>query len=109
MTLLHPETAISVHVNTATTLNRGWVTRAACQDAADPDLHFPGGREDSPAYRVQAEAARRVCGTCPVKTACLAWALTHEQHGIWGGTTPGERQELRDDVRTLRDVLAPAS
>lgn len=40
--------------------------------------------------------AKRVCAECPVRAACLDHALTYnEQHGIWGGKTPRERQELQ--------------
>lgn len=36
--------------------------------------------------------AKSVCQTCPVRVACLAWALKNKQEfGIWGGKTPWER------------------
>lgn len=47
--------------------------------AADPELFFA----ESPAG---VEAAKAVCAGCPVKSACLASALTRgEPWGVWGG------------------------
>jgi WhiB family transcriptional regulator, redox-sensing transcriptional regulator len=43
----------------------------------------------------QVDRAKRICGRCPVRAACLAWALaTAEPHGIWGATTPNERRAI---------------
>jgi hypothetical protein len=43
--------------------------------------------------------AIRVCGQCPVRAECLAHALDNgELGGVWGGTTAGKRQRLRDRV-----------
>ena len=66
---------------------------AVCAQA-DPDLFFPErGRPD------MADLAKRVCDTCPLatRTACLEYALTIDEnpHGIWAGTTPGERRPMR--------------
>lgn len=35
-----------------------------------------------------------MCGACPARVACLAWAIEHQPLGIWGGTTPGERRRI---------------
>lgn len=63
---------------------------AACQ-SADPDIFFPV----SDAGPGQAEIARAkgVCSRCPVRARCLEYALsTRQAHGVWGGTTEGERR-----------------
>lgn len=43
--------------------------------------------------------AKASCLTCPVINECLEWALSFDewtdQHGIFGGTTPSERKQLR--------------
>ena len=70
-----------------------WRDRAACRDTT-PELFFPigttGGALD------QIEAARRVCGQCPVTTECLEFALgTNQESGVWGGLTEEERRRLR--------------
>jgi len=36
-----------------------------------------------------------VCRSCVEQEACLDYALKAEPHGIWGGTTEGEREYLR--------------
>ena len=70
-----------------------WRSRGACV-SADPDLFFPVS--SSGAGQRQAETARALCGLCPVRPQCLAFALaTSEAHGVWGGTTEEERRRLR--------------
>ena len=39
--------------------------------------------------------ALAMCTSCPVRDTCLAYALDHEHHGIWGGTLPSQREALR--------------
>ena len=41
------------------------------------------------------EEAKFVCGGCPLRDICLEHAVAHENHGIWAGTTPQERDVLR--------------
>ncbi|MEV0623876.1 WhiB family transcriptional regulator [Nonomuraea sp. NPDC050404] len=69
------------------------MARAACRDA-DPELFFPITWDDRPG-RADDEA-RSICRACPVRPACLDWAVrTGEPDGMWGGTTPAERRLLR--------------
>lgn len=47
--------------------------------------------------------AVQACLRCPVRTACLAYALDHPTDtavGIWAATTPGRRQRLRSTYLT---------
>ena len=68
-----------------------WRGGAACLNY-DPDLFFPEGTA-GPALR-QADQAKRVCQSCPVRTPCLGFALRHGvAFGIWGGTTAEERRQ----------------
>lgn len=70
-----------------------WRTMAACR--RDVTLNFfPGSsRGEKQAAR---EALRR-CQTCPVRIACLQWAVEHkEYYGIWGGTSEAERRRMID-------------
>jgi WhiB family redox-sensing transcriptional regulator len=70
-----------------------WRDDAACLHA-NPDLFFPVGTA-GPALR-QVDRAKRICGTCPVRTPCLAWALDQGiLSGVWGGTTEEERRAIR--------------
>jgi WhiB family redox-sensing transcriptional regulator len=76
-----------------------WRVEAACRDV-DPELFFPVSA--SGASVPQIEEAKQVCRTCPVRAACLRWALERgENAGVWGGTTEDERRS----VRLLRAAL----
>ena len=68
-------------------MNLSWRNRAACR-GVDPDIFFPISDEDA----VQAKA---ICSECPVREACLEWALaTRERDGVWGGATERERRRM---------------
>jgi WhiB family redox-sensing transcriptional regulator len=73
-----------------------WRDGAACL-GADPDLFFPQRGES-------AERAREICARCPVRRACLDYALRNAiTHGIWGGLAERERRVLRTRrLRTMR-------
>ena len=74
-------------------LTGDWRDGAACRHR-DPDLFFPEGTA-GPAIR-QADQAKRLCQSCPVRTPCLEFALRHGlAFGIWGGTTGEERRSIR--------------
>lgn len=55
----------------------------------DPELFHPttGARD--------IEKALEVCGRCDFRAPCGQFALTHDVHGIWGGTTRPTRQEIQ--------------
>lgn len=68
-----------------------WYLDAACKGLAeqgdDPWFDLAPGAE---------QVAKQVCGRCPVASPCLDYALRHRLgYGIWGGTNPQERLELR--------------
>ncbi len=57
----------------------GVVKGSAPHCADDPDLFFA----ESP---VDVELAKSICGSCPVRSACLAGAIDRrEPWGVWGG------------------------
>lgn len=75
-----------------------WVADALCAQV-DADLFHPDKGEAA-----DSRAARMICngdpkrGTqpCPVRQACLDWALeTGARHGVWGGTSARERLAMR--------------
>lgn len=39
--------------------------------------------------------AKNVCNSCMHKNECMEWAIHHENFGIWGGTTPAQRAQVR--------------
>jgi hypothetical protein len=69
----------------------GWGQQAACASRCfDPDWWFASADDELQTV------ARDVCGTCPVRRSCLAYALVaNEPHGIWGGFDESERAWLR--------------
>src|SRR5690625_2822761 len=68
-----------------------WREQAACL-AADPEQFYPEPGDDP-------WEALYVCNQmCTVRDQCLDWALrTNEQIGVWGGTTPSQRQRQRSN------------
>lgn len=77
-----------------------WEHQAVCRRYPDPELWFPVSYESADG-RLQTEAAREICGFCPVRAACLVAALEREGHkkpeyrnGVWGGMTPNQRYNM---------------
>lgn len=67
-----------------------WVKDAMCANAwVNSDIFFADWGE---------EEAVDTCGTCPVQTDCLA-ANLYEKYGVFGGTTPDRRDQLRRNGR----------
>jgi WhiB family redox-sensing transcriptional regulator len=65
-----------------------WRQDAACRDA-DTSIFFPETDDE-------AAAALALCAACPVREACLEFALiTRQDDGVWGGMTETERKRLR--------------
>ncbi len=76
--------------------NLSWRQRGACR-GLDPDVFYPPSDDE-------ADEAKAICATCPVKEPCLEFALdTREAEGIWGGTTARERRRL---LRQRRKIAA---
>jgi len=68
-------------------MNLSWRQRAACR-GVDPDVFYPASDEE-------AEEARSICRVCPVREACLEYALANrERDGVWGGATERERRRM---------------
>lgn len=90
---------------TATGSAMNWRSSAACL-SVDPDLFFPIS-STGPAEN-QIARAKVICAGCRVRRECLEFALTQDQtHGIWGGTTPEDRQ--RDRRRRRRRAAAAST
>lgn len=82
----------------------GWRRHAACR-GEDPELFFPVG-SPGPVLE-QIAAAKALCAKCPVRAACLRFALeTGQGYGIWGGLTEDERRNLRRRERSA--AIRPA-
>ena len=71
------------------------LANALC-NGEDTDMYFPD------IVRFKDNDARiytGLCKNCPVQQVCLEWGLAHERHGIWGGTTPEMRSEIRRQIK----------
>lgn len=69
-----------------------WWSVAACKDA-EPELFFPISATAASSQVVK--RAKLICASCPVRAACLSYALDHRQEqGIWGGLTEEERRRI---------------
>lgn len=80
----------------------GWVdlaALAACR-GFDRDLWFPPSDGPSRPLGDDAGFALALCADCPVRDACLAYALDNCEQGIWGGTGTEDRRLMRR--RTVR-------
>lgn len=73
---------------------------ALCKSTSDPELFFPGHGN-----RAAADRAKAICAACPARVPCLKWGVQYEQDGVWGGTTPRERAQIR---RVQRERLKQA-
>jgi WhiB family redox-sensing transcriptional regulator len=72
---------------TPTTTTTTWRDRAACR-GLDPEIFYPVSDEE-------ADVAKGICAECPVREACLEYALTNrERDGVWGGATERERRRM---------------
>ena len=90
------------------------ISRALCsRGGVDPDQWYPVSATAAAARREAAKAIA-LCTGCLVRTHCLELSLrywTVGQHGIWGGTVPAEREEMRRELieRADRDADRSAS
>jgi hypothetical protein len=66
-----------------------WMDDAACR-GVDPDLWYPDQGDWN-----SSRAAKRICRSCPVRLACLAYAVANgEAFGVWGGLSSNDRRVL---------------
>lgn len=74
---------------------------AACR-GMDAETFFPASDGDD-------SLAKEICASCPVRSACLGFAIEHgERFGIWGGLGEKERARLSAEEReaALREAAA---
>ncbi|WP_169514709.1 WhiB family transcriptional regulator [Actinomadura atramentaria] len=62
----------------------------------DPELHTGPNASETPDERAaREEVAVEVCGMCPLRLACLAYAIdTQPDYGVWGGHTVAQIRAL---------------
>jgi WhiB family redox-sensing transcriptional regulator len=70
-------------------LSPDWRDDALC-------VRYVGEVDFFPARGESTAAAKAVCAACPVRDACLEYALRADIHcGVWGGLSELERRQLR--------------
>ncbi|MCU7826926.1 WhiB family transcriptional regulator [Kitasatospora sp. DSM 101779] len=76
-----------------------WQLQGACR-RSDARLFFHPSGERGRAHDEREEAAKRICGDCPVRAECLAHALSvREPYGVWGGMGEDERRAVMGPAR----------
>ncbi len=107
----HLQEGVSVPLSGLIEPGQGWRAYAECgpdtaelfQPADDEDGTFKELIRDR---RFRERAALNICGSCPVRAACLAYVESVEDRtgetdpGIWGGTTPEDRKRDRQARRS---------
>jgi WhiB family redox-sensing transcriptional regulator len=77
-----------MHLETMTPAPSAWQSQALCAQTG-ADFFFP-----EPGSSVR--EAKRICGMCDMRAACLEYALANdERFGVWGGLSEKERLQLR--------------
>lgn len=83
-----PATILLMHIETITPDDTAWQAQALCAQTG-ADFFFP-----EPGSSVR--EAKRICGMCEMRVACLEYALSNdERFGVWGGLSEKERLALR--------------
>jgi WhiB family redox-sensing transcriptional regulator len=69
------------------TADTSWMAQGTCRDYP-PNVFFPTDG-------VGVEVARKICANCPVREACLEYAVSNRiEHGVWGGTSERGRRRM---------------
>lgn len=77
----------------------------ACVDVGT-EVFYPEDIDGPQGYRYP-ESLERLCGGCIHLRECRDWALLHEDHGYWGGTSSKQREAIRKTQRIgLRNLSA---
>jgi WhiB family transcriptional regulator, redox-sensing transcriptional regulator len=84
------------HEKEANVLDTTWMAQGECRDLP-PETFFPTNGAG-------VEIAKRVCAECPVREACLEYALFHNiEHGVWGGESERARRRMARHRRSPQD------
>lgn len=77
-------------------LDDSWQTSAACHNSSPEVRRLFFSENDSSRVRARLaeQEAKAICLICPVQVECLEYAFAGDMHGIWGGLTQRERNEM---------------
>ena len=74
-----------------------WQLLGRCRDRSGTQFFHPDDDLGRISRRLREAAAKRVCGSCPVRRQCATHALTvGEEYGVWGGFSENDRFLLRE-------------
>lgn len=73
-----------------------WELRA-CKNV-DPDVFWDDNDTDADLPNI---IAHSTCIRCEILVSCLDWAMKHEKFGIWGDTTPRQREKLKRGIERV--------
>lgn len=83
-------------------------SRARCA-GLDPSVMFPETGNEAALYRAR-RRAKRYCDGCPIRGACLTWAIeTDARDGIYGGMSRPERVAEARRRRQAQHAVREAS
>ena len=69
---------------------------ASCK-GINTELFFPDANLNQ--FSPEMKTIKAMCAQCPVRKACLTYALHVEVDGIWAGTGVNQRRLLRRDLK----------
>ncbi|MCW6003848.1 WhiB family transcriptional regulator [Micromonospora sp. CPCC 205371] len=74
-----------------------WMDKANCSDTSEQVKRLFFADELAKRRGLPAEVpadADALCQACVARVECLAWALEHDEFGVWGGTTRQQREAM---------------
>jgi hypothetical protein len=71
-----------------------WKGNEACLIVEDLDFFFSE-------FPLDIALAKDICAECPMIEACRAYALKHENSGVWGGLSADDRFKLRGNKEAV--------
>lgn len=99
----NPGSRLRKYVSGPLTETSDWVYRGACNNE-DPELFFPLNTTD--AFVGQANEAKAICQTCPVKLPCLKTAIDSKTtSGIRGGVWLDRPGELTPELKKAAEMV----
>lgn len=78
-----------------------WMDKANCADASEQVKRLFFADELAKRRGLPAEVPPEVdalCQACVIRVECQAWALEHDEWGVWGGTTRQQRDAMRRPI-----------
>jgi WhiB family transcriptional regulator, redox-sensing transcriptional regulator len=74
-----------------------WQLLGRCRDRSGTQFFHPDDDLGRISRRLREAAAKRLCGSCPVRRQCATHALiVGEEYGVWGGFSENDRYLLRE-------------